>query len=481
MKTESSVKKNIIAHPFLFAVLPVLILFSANIDYIPSSQLFFSSLLTVGLAFAVVLIIRVFVLDWLLAGLFSSPLILGFLASGEVYEYLANILANHRYRLQIMLFAAIVVLASYLIYAFLLFGFRKSRKLLELNKIFNVIAAVLVLYNLSAVVFHRHKGLPAVIDNIKSLPRGEEKPDIYFIVLDQFAGLKEIKDVFGYDNSVFVKRLATLGFYVPRDAKTRYLDTDASLADTFNMGETSMEPDGTLTTAPNGQIIAKESDRKKMYAKQVIRENKVARILKSFGYKFVNIGGGYSDTSYNANADENFNCFGFRCKNELNDLLVRSSFLRFALISRKVFRDTISCEFDRLSKTPLENSPKFVFAHILCPHLPFVFGPNGEEIPIKFSRNFRNKQLYLGQYIFASKMAEDTVSTIISRSKTPPVIILVSDHGSKESAEYAHSIFCALHLPNNGKTKLSQRLASRNIFRIILDYYFGQDLSLLAE
>ena len=41
-----------------------------------------------------------------------------------------------------------------------------------------------------------------------------EKPDIYFIVADEYAGQKELKDIFQFDNSAFENELRQRGFFV---------------------------------------------------------------------------------------------------------------------------------------------------------------------------------------------------------------------------------------------------------------------------
>ena len=53
--------------------------------------------------------------------------------------------------------------------------------------------------------------------------------------------------------------------------------------------------------------------------------------------------------------------------------------------SSKIFhqerRDRIHCQFDEIAKIRQETEkPVFVFMHVMAPHDPFVFGPNGEEV-----------------------------------------------------------------------------------------------------
>src|SRR4030043_227299 len=104
-----------------------------------------------------------------------------------------------------------------------------------------------------------------------------------------------------------------------------------------------------------------------------------------------------------------------------------------------VHRNRILYTLNRLERMALLPGPKFVFAHILTPHNPFVFGPNGEYIERKtpftlnddrdvvmmedYASGYRDQLTYLNQRILT------IINTLIQESSQPPVIILQSDHG----------------------------------------------------
>jgi hypothetical protein len=128
---------------------------------------------------------------------------------------------------------------------------------------------------------------------------------------------------------------------------------------------------------------------------------------------------------------------------------------------------------------PTLDSPKFVFAHIMCPHEPFVFGPYGEKIKKEDRGNWKKKEIYLGQYIFTCKKVISLIDSLLKQSDSPPIIILQSDHGirtrEKRGAFFDDEwrwIFNALYLPMGGKKILGETLSPVNTFRLVFNYYF---------
>jgi hypothetical protein len=475
-------KKAPVIHPFLIAILPVIAVYSYNTGIIPAIQLLYPLIATIALAFIVLSAIRFMLKDWLLAGLMTSPLLLILLTYGRFYEYMSSYLAVFSYHALIKVFICYLVLIIYLTYCYLLI--LKSERVIRanINNFLNIVTVVLLVFNLGNMVYlHAHEPLVSV-EQLKPVSSAAYKPDIYYIILDQYASLAEMKDVLGYDNSAFAQRLEAKGFFVARQSKTRFVTTDMSLASSLNLGNVKIQHDN-ATSVDSALVVhldKTDSDRDD-YANKMIHYNLAARTLKQFGYKYINFGNWAIGTQYNKLADKNIKCFGFRPDNELADILIWDSILRLIFIPRQFFRAALLYEFDGLSKVPQEESPKFVFAHILCPHLPYVFGSNGEEISFKDSRKTEEKALYTGQYIFVTKKVEQLVDDLLSKSKTPPVIIIQSDHGSKLDLPYVHNVFNAIYLPKGGNKILTNTTAPHNIFRLIFNYYFGQSLPILPD
>ena len=77
--------------------------------------------------------------------------------------------------------------------------------------------------------------------------------------------------------------------------------------------------------------------------------------------------------------------------------------------------------------------------HILSPHDPFVFGPNGEEVDYKYTfgpttemaglTSSEEIKAYRDQVIYLSKILQQTIDKLTENSDNPPIIILQSDTG----------------------------------------------------
>jgi len=150
---------------------------------------------------------------------------------------------------------------------------------------------------------------------------------------------------------------------------------------------------------------------------------------------------------------------------------------------------------------------------VLAPHPPFVFGPEGEDVssrdePYSLQDNaqieragsadealqqYRRK--YNDQVVFVNKMLRKAIDGILRNSATPPIIIVQGDHGpgslrSKSMIEEQDdeemkawerfSILNAYYFPFGGSSQLYPTITPVNTFRVMLRYYFGGELDLVA-
>ncbi len=162
-------------------------------------------------------------------------------------------------------------------------------------------------------------------------------------------------------------------------------------------------------------------------------------------------------------------------------------------------RQRILGTFSELGEIPEIEGPKFVFAHIIPPHPPYFFGPNGENVrstTIKMDGPvWLQKKNYLNQLTFVNKQLERLVEQVLSKSETPPIIIFQADHGSastfygrsssgwdrpnRQMLGERMSIFSAYYLPDNGT--VSDSASPVNTFRHVFNSYFGADYELLPD
>jgi hypothetical protein len=131
-------------------------------------------------------------------------------------------------------------------------------------------------------------------------------------------------------------------------------------------------------------------------------------------------------------------------------------------------------------------SPKFVYAHIMAPHAPYIFLPDGSLNADSRYYNLEtgspsNPQLetkgYLNGIDFLNAQIPGILETIIKDSRVPPIIILQSDHGLVLQ-ERRYNNLMTFHFPNGGNAYLYPTITPVNTFRLISNIYFGTDLPL---
>ncbi len=299
-------------------------------------------------------------------------------------------------------------------------------------------------------------------------------PNVYYIILDEYAGLESIKKLYNYDNHKFVTQLEKRGFYIAKKSKTKYKASEESMASSLNM----------------------EFFRKGNKPYKMIRNSKVVRIFKQVGYKIF---------IFPINSQAVFNnsdvVFGYpeMLINDFGMVFLQTTMLGFfvdIIIDNwdygQYFRDRILFIFEKLSKLSEERGPIFVYSHIACPHYPFVFDENGGEIEPENFFNIREKKYYLNQYIFTNKKVVDLVDKLLERSGIPPVIVIQSDHGQRGAAphnehyrldvgELWQDIFNAYYLPGAANNVLFESISPVYTFRVIFNFYFQTDFPITRD
>jgi hypothetical protein len=173
-----------------------------------------------------------------------------------------------------------------------------------------------------------------------------------------------------------------------------------------------------------------------------------------------------------------------------------------SLSTAEAHREIIEYNFATLAELPGIPGPKFVFAHLISPHPPFVFDQAGQPLDSTQSFTFQDanefpgslseyQQQYIGQVQFVNHQLRKTIDAILDQSDVPPVIILQADHGSglltdltsleKTCIRERFSPFVAYYLPDIGKEEIPPDISAVNLFRIVFDQYFDAELPLLES
>jgi len=512
--TQIKARKILVVYPFFLAAFPVFALYYHNASEILPWVFVKPLIASLVLAALIFVAAKLFLRDWHKAGLLTAFSLFVIFSHGHIHSALAyrfeNLFAEGQYRFFGFLTLGIddILVSVWAItgLALLIFLWRTRRSFFSITKFLNFFAIFLFAVPTVTSAFYKIANIkPQVLQEIDSkigqeIPlnpeEGAVKPDIYYIILDRYAGESTLEGLYGFDNSEFLEFLTKKGFYIADRSTMNYPRTLPSLAASLNMEYINF-----LTE------IAGDNTSDQTFAYPLVDNHKVGQLLKSQGYRYLHLGSWFEPTKVSTLADQNFimgdlylGLDGF--STELLETTL------FAPIIRRLSSRTSSFEFDaqhlnrilyefeNLAKIPPLESPKFVFAHILLPHDPYVFGSNCEELP---STEKASIPSYLAHVSCANQKTEKLVETILASSKTPPIIVIQADEGpynmlypmpkgrfnfkdaSDDTLNERFPILNALYLPGVDTSDLYPTMTPVNTFRFIFNKYFGANLELLPD
>jgi hypothetical protein len=476
-------------HPLLFAAYAVLFLYSANLaEVLPvdaAAPLARNVLVAAALTGLLALLFRSFRRGAIVA----TALIVAFVAFGHVSSTIADLDVDERAQLA----AWAVVLVAAIVYAV-----RARDSLPPVTAGLNVVAAVLIVAVLSTVVPYevgraQRGGAAAATTDVMAAANVERRPDIYFLVFDRYGSEEAIQRRFGLDNDMY-DWLRDRGFEVPEHSHTNYRATDFSLAATLNMRFLDN------FTEEIGRV---SSDRTP--ARATIQDHEVGWFLKEQGYRYYHLGSWYGPTHTVRIADENI----VRGETSEFEAVLRDTTMEPALEHilgtagegtawkdlpfRDRVRDGTEFQLRQLRRISTAPGPKFVFAHVLLPHDPYVFRADGSALPEDESRRTDERDLYAGQLAYANSQIRAIVGDLLSGPESErPIVIIEGDEGPlacrnvdcvSTTPEYLRIRFgnlIAMYLPGV-EADVPDTFTSVNTFRLVFREYFGADLPALPD
>jgi hypothetical protein len=361
----------------------------------------------------------------------------------------------------------------------------------------NVVGTILVFLPLTNIAMAAYVAWSArdLLPGSPALPRVETvsmdaaaKPDIYHLILDGYGREDVFRDHFDYDNSDLTEFLQAKGFWVAPNGVSNYPETANSLASTMNASYLHDALGGDLAGYPDH-----------LFLRELMRDNFAENFLRANGYQIVAFGTEYENARI-ADPDVTLSKWGAAqpftlAVFEMTPLpwLLRKS--GYPLLY-EMHRQRILYTLNELGEVPRLPGPKFVYAHILFAHTPFVFGPHGE--PVNPDRRFHmwvhgdlqeNVDGYRNQVNYLNTQLKTAIERIIERSERPPVILIHGDHGPGMKdygiegldLQERFGILYAMLLPGGGQEKLAQTSSLVNAYRVIFNHCFGAGYPILKD
>ena len=229
-------------HPYLFAVFPVLALFSVNAGEFEEELVIRALLLTILAAGVFHLTARLFLGDWILSSILTTSLLLFFFSYGHIYEFMKNwyigdwVIGRHRLLLPAL---------SVLLVLFLLRLFRRRRDpagfLPAFLGLMGVFLIAVPIFSLGSYMISKNLAPKITSDSslahesLASESIAETKPDIFYIILDGYARGDTLEAIYNVDNDPFLDSLRNKGFYIADHSLSNYSTTLKSLTASLNM------------------------------------------------------------------------------------------------------------------------------------------------------------------------------------------------------------------------------------------------------
>lgn len=431
--------------------------------------------------FILVLIVR----DKIFAALITFFITLWYLFFGAIHDWIKRIdwlQFMHSYSVLLPL-----LLLCNIVYFYLL-----KRHAAFRSKLFLYLNILLFVYCIwdGVLLLNKYSGDKQVINTpaaIFDTSKVKAKPNVYFIVLDGYAGYQSLQDSFGFKNDSFYNFLKQRYFQViPSTAN--YDFTFYSMASTLNM-----------------QYIAGDFENKTAFQNDIqqrFNEVRYAAVFSNFsgmGYNIENYS--FFDVSTKQGIYDHNNSFfplhSFlllnkifhkRLLSDLGWMLYNGRFKIDWLTKEKIYRsDTYNKRALKMLQASIAKHstvPKFCYAHLLLPHEPYYKDSVGNYIALKKDAMY-NKALYVSYLKYTNSIIKSTVTGIVEKDAAA-IIIIMSDHGfnTQEVRYYTPSTYnniFAVRFPDQKFDTSISKISNVNFFRYVFNAQFQQTIPYLKD
>ena len=478
-----TLKRGPLLYPFLFAIYPILSLWSNNIEevsvYSSTTTILLPIVISASSTLLLLAVLRVILGSWGSAGLIVALVIFLFFSYGHVQESMYGYGWTEFAKNRSMV---IIWLLIFIAGALILLRFRY--KLTSLTNPLNVMSLILIIFTLPNIIGYRSDSATSPAETeVKSVAVGDSNPteastppDIYYITLEGYSDATSLKRYLNYDNALFLDYLKSKRFFVASESNSNYGRSIVSLTSSLDMKY--------LDVAGSAGYY------------WTLQNNQAMRFAREHGYSVVYLADRWP-AGRNELGDTYYGCRARRLAvrtEGFTDALLHSTALHPILqkfsILEPAQRDYRFCQFFRLAKSKEIAGPKVVVVHLPVPGFPYVVGRNGEPLPGSY-RTRRSAQDYLNQLAWTNTMLESLIDFLLSDQDYSPVIVIQGDHGEDEWEDIDlngedllrrnFGILNAYHLPNGGDSLLYPSISPVNTFRTIFNYYLEADFDLLED
>jgi hypothetical protein len=260
-----------------------------------------------------------------------------------------------------------------------------------------------------------------------------DRPSIYLIVPDKYQGSASLRSYYGFDNTRFEQGLRDRGFILPLRPRANYIYTRQAMNALLNW-----EYLDSLIALVGDDA----TDLTPLFNR--LEDNRTIAFLKRLGYEIVFFPNDYEPFRENRHADLHVPDPEVIRPALVTAWLASTVLVPLARTACNVAPATClyvpgvaesptltDWKFIQLGRLASSNRPRFVLAHLSVPHEPYVYDADCHyRSPwLVGPDDATTRAAYLNQVRCVNRKLLAAVDVILRTSRTPPVILLQSDHG----------------------------------------------------
>jgi hypothetical protein len=458
-----------------------------NFEFLYANEVMKIGLTILGAVALFFLITRFFIKDTVHAALVCFFICTWLLFYGAIFNWVRSIRLLH-------FLHSYTIFVPFMLGMFIVFiVFIRKRKLLQAKLCFylNVLLLIYCVYD-SVILIIKASGSnkQTVTTTVKfDAIAVKAKPNVYFLLFDEYPGYKSLKDSFGYANDSMYHFLANRDFtFLPTFAN--YNMTLYSMSSTLNMRYVEKNFDPLQNTVEDEQRRVLE-----------IKNAQAVQYFKQMGYEFVN----YSIFDILDKPGVKGNTFIVSQARLLTEKIFFNNFIKnvgWHFITGKYHvpfiehlyrlddRNNKFMEQKLLELAPASGGqPRLVYAHFNMPHAPFFYDSTGKPLSNEqvFSEDFYNERgLFLSYLKYTNTKMEGMVNAICTKDPTA-IVIVMSDHGFRHYSDInqANPLYfdniCAVRFPNKNYAAMKEKWSNVNFFPYLFNSQFNQQIPYLAD
>jgi hypothetical protein len=489
--------KKLLQHtPVFLFLLPVFFVLhgvNENFGYINVPDCLLLMITYTGAAALLYFLFLPFLKNYVRAALMATYLMAFYCFFGAVHDF---------FKLQLGFFYRYVyLLPVFLILGLLLLAFlkRTTHPFIKLSLFINLLLIIYLVVDSGGIVWKLIYPPPNKLavysfaeHNNYVACNGCSKPDIYFLLFDEYASSLSLKQRYHYDNSDLDSFLTNSGFHIQTKSRSNYNFTPFSMSSILNMSYLHGFFNPAACSADDYA-----------YCNNLIKNDQVIKFLSYQGYDIVNysvfdLAGNPSrvnqtflplktklitDRTLFAYLRKDIGWMFYAGKWEIKWLTENTFF------NQVVNNDKIIAGVETESEAHPKH-PRFIYAHIYMPHPPFFFDKNGvrKDKATIYQESVINKfiQPYLDYIPYTNSRVKELISAIQTNTRDSAVIIFMGDHGFRYETKEVYPIHFfqnqnAVFFPDKDYHLLYDSITGVNMFRVVFNKMFDQHIPLLQD